>query len=268
MRAQRIQDVSIQSPISWLDWLVLAAFIFFVHLCCELGLAGQQSDARQFPIRVRQVGTEEIAVSRGEVEDDLREAVLGAFENEAHRTRLRQILNRPWDRSGIEYLWGLVLQGERKGPYDLRVTIQQQARILELMAYVHATYRGNEKKKEAVRSIRTGFDSLFETIAASSADWPLYHRAKLYAIATGAIKDYGTADLLGSGFWDCFETWDQGFVAMSMLEKVGNKDTLERMKRIQSICRTWGLGDRISMLEKTIGKAEARLLKEGETRER
>ena len=250
-----------------------AVFVLVASVvCCETN-AAQGDSARAAsgsPVKLRALAEGEISASRGEPEDQLRRDVLAAFWEEERVEQLHQILNSPWDTKGIMYLWSLVVAGHGEPGAEARVEIVQKERILKLLALCFGEYKGSE-----VRAlIGELFDSLFVELSSEGPHggqtpdspethkWAPYHRARLYAVVLNAIEQYGSPELFGSGFWRCFETYEDGFVGLRVLGKLGDAGALERLKEFQRAC-PWEEPRRQLMLKDTIRAMEKRLVAGG-----
>jgi len=209
----------------------------------------------------REVGENELTASRGQVEDELRRDVLAVFLEGERLEKVRAILNRPWDEAGIGYLWGLVehVVPERRRSAE-RVGLVQRSNILRLLAHVSTKY-GDSKEATLIRS---KFDSLLLKLADPEAKPPVVHpsiRYKFRATVVNAIEEHGSLDLLGPGFWECFETRQTGLRA---LRKLGDAQALERLRHLDKVLHAWGIDSdsaRAQLLRETIRIIEERLAK-------
>ena len=170
----------------------------------------------------------------------MRVSVLEAFNDKARIEKLVSILNRPWDVEAVQYVMSLALSENAEGDPAVSVGIVQKERILALMAYIYSTYHAERSMKDPMDALRRDWDGLFEKIADASVKWPSQHRAGLYSVAVNALEKYGSPDLLGVGFWDCFETYKAGSAGIRALEKLGGEREIQRLQRLDRIVKAWG----------------------------
>lgn len=256
------------TPILLACLLLLRCSLFGeVHVEEERGIVKEANDdyvrgsrERQIPYRTRELQPGEIGASRGEVEDKLRREVLEVFLDEQRLGELRGVLNRPWDKAGVEYLWALVEQYEAQQAYAF-VSSLQKLRVLNLLAYVSVKHRSSE----VAEVIRRRFDSLLLRIARPEVQPPVVdpaNRHKFCAYVLDAIEQHGSVELLGPGFWECFETYRDASVGVKALRTFGDHAALERLKRLDKVLNAWGVDSysyRVRMLCETIRAIEERL---------
>jgi hypothetical protein len=214
------------------------------------------------PFKVRQVAPDEIRASRGTVEDNLRKRLLSLLSEEEVLLPVREVLNRTWDEEGVRYLCNMAFSYERSARPRPTFEGSQRDAALDLLAYVHTAYKDDVAANKATQLIRRNFDALFGSIASNSDNWPLFFRSAMYGLAVNAIRQYGSAALLTPGFWECFETFQQGFAGLRAVRAVGDKEALARLERLEETLRAWQGRERF--LQESIRDVKARLGREHE----
>ena len=195
-----------------------------VALTAEVNLTGKRGPVR---MDTRTGLEEEIKKSRGKVEDELRARVLGSFWRDKQIASVQDYLNRPWDEEAIGYLWSVV-EHSSKGDDFLRIGVYPNTvipNILNLLAYVHTSYRN----EELCKAIADRFDSLFVQLREGHEDCHRYLPSYLYQ----SIDKYGTASLLGPGFWEGMEPAEGSLAWLGLLERIGDDDTLEKLQNMK-----------------------------------
>ena len=206
------------------NWILVATTITLSVTVFAVKCSSAESMSPQSTWSPRPVGAEELQKSRGKVEDRLHTNVLGAFTDREQLTRIRNILNGPWDKEAVDNLASFVLDNT---PLQGKVTIQEWhwRAVANMIAYVGKEY----PETAAGTAAKEVLDKFIER--AILIDRRRTVMACFWLVTTDAIARYGSARLLTESFWKGLE---QGLWAPKVLESVADEGVLKRLASIRA----------------------------------
>ena len=142
------------------------------------------------PPSLRKAAQKEITNLRDEVEDELRMYLLALYWDEKKIEKSKSILNNPWDKEGIEFLWNDIVEG----PGD----IFQENILLNLLIYVNTKY----KDETITKIIRGKINGLLEKRLENP---DAYSGTPFWNNLNQAIAKYGSPDFVSPAMWKYVE---------------------------------------------------------------
>jgi len=145
------------------------------------------------PPSLRKAAQKEITNLRDEVEDELRMYLLALYWDEKKVEKIKPILNNPWDKEGIEFLWKDIFEDT----YDCFKRIM----LVDLLIYVDTKY----KDETITKIVRGKIDGLFEKMLQNPKSENNQGWAWVWNNLNQAIAKYGSPDFVSPAMWKYVE---------------------------------------------------------------
>jgi len=168
----------------------------------------------------RIVGNNELTDGRSKTEDDLRRGLLSLFSDETTLKEIRDILNRPWDKNGLNYLG------------SLKVWDPQLGAVISLLAYVSGAYAQDKViSAEACYAVGTVLERVIDEFRERRADY------KMASSVRSSLEKHGNPQLLLlPAFWKAIAQ-NNCLHLLSVIVRYGNEETLVELKAFRPNCR-------------------------------